>query len=182
MQKQNKQIKEYLNLIRCSWSSIKAISCILIFRSNLIKLTTRLFYVINAVWAWFKCKFSPVSSSTLYQLILDFRFQNRKETPLEIMLNLTEAAESNSSLFEMDEDEEHSKMTILILFIFYSLIFVIGITGNLLVVYVVVRKKSMRSVTNLFIMNLALSDILICLLAVPFTPISVLDHWVLGKL
>jgi heme/copper-type cytochrome/quinol oxidase subunit 2 len=98
------------------------------------------------------------------------------------MLNLTEAAESNSSLFEMDEDEEHSKMTILILFIFYSLIFVIGITGNLLVVYVVVRKKSMRSVTNLFIMNLALSDILICLLAVPFTPISVLDHWVLGKL
>lgn len=82
----------------------------------------------------------------------------------------------------LDENEGYSQMTIGLLCIFYSLIFVIGITGNLLVVYVVVRKKSMQSVTNLFIMNLALSDILICLLAVPFTPISVLDHWVLGKL
>ena len=40
----------------------------------------------------------------------------------------------------------------------------------------------MQSVTNVFIMNLALSDILMCLLAVPFTPISFfLEYWILGK-
>ena len=51
-----------------------------------------------------------------------------------------------------------------------------------LVVYVVCRKKSMQSVTNLFIMNLALSDILMCLLAVPFTPISFFqEYWILGE-
>ncbi len=74
-------------------------------------------------------------------------------------------------------------MTMIISTSLYSLIFLIGITGNILVVYVVCRKKSMQSVTNLFIMNLALSDILMCMLAVTFTPISFFqDYWVLGKL
>lgn len=78
--------------------------------------------------------------------------------------------------------EEHSRLTIIILGTLYSLIFFIGVTGNSLVVYVVCVKKSMQSVTNLFIMNLALSDILMCLLAVPFTPISFFqEYWILGK-
>lgn len=81
-----------------------------------------------------------------------------------------------------DSIEEHSKLTIAVLGVIYSLIFLIGITGNSLVVYVVCRKKSMQSVTNLFIMNLALSDILMCLLAVPFTPISFFqEYWILGE-
>jgi hypothetical protein len=59
-----------------------------------------------------------------------------------------------------DSMEEHSKLTIAVLGVIYSFIFLIGITGNSLVVYVVCRKKSMQTVTNLFIVNLALSDIL----------------------
>lgn len=53
----------------------------------------------------------------------------------------------------------------------YMTIFMLGLTGNMLVVYVVVRNKAMHTVTNLFITNLALSDILLCILAVPFTPL-----------
>ena len=64
----------------------------------------------------------------------------------------------------------------------YAIIFMLGISGNSLVVYVVCRSKAMQSVTNVFIMNLALSDILMCLLAVPFTPLSFfLDNWTFGK-
>ena len=78
--------------------------------------------------------------------------------------------------------EDHSQLTMVILFSIYAIIFIFGVTGNSLVVYVVCRKKSMQSVTNLFIMNLALSDILMCSLAVPFTPISFFqDYWILGK-
>jgi hypothetical protein len=74
------------------------------------------------------------------------------------------------------------KIKLILFVIIYTLIFIIGITGNSLVVYVVCRKKSMQSVTNLFIMNLALSDIFMCLLAVPFTPISFFsDYWLLGR-
>lgn len=69
------------------------------------------------------------------------------------------------------------------LFIFlYSLIFLLGLTGNCLVAFVVMRNKTMQTITNIFITNLAISDILMCLLAVPFTPISFfLNSWIFGK-
>ncbi|QQP51792.1 Neuropeptide receptor A10, partial [Caligus rogercresseyi] len=48
-----------------------------------------------------------------------------------------------------------------------------GISGNLMVVFAILRKKEMREVvTNLFILNLAISDIVMCLFAVPFTPLQ----------
>ena len=63
----------------------------------------------------------------------------------------------------------------------YSLIFLVGVSGNILVVYVVCRKKSMQTTINLLILNLALSDLLICILAVPFTPMSFFHkYWFLG--
>ncbi len=68
-----------------------------------------------------------------------------------------------------------------ILIFLYTVIFILGISGNLLVVYVVVRNKSMQTITNIFITNLAVSDIMMCLLAVPFTPLSAfLKSWVFG--
>lgn len=64
----------------------------------------------------------------------------------------------------------------------YCVIFVVGVTGNGVVVYVIVGNRSMQTPTNIFINNLALSDIMMCLLAVPFTPVSGLSHgWVLGE-
>lgn len=65
-------------------------------------------------------------------------------------------------------------------YVFYILIFVIGILGNALVCYVVFRNRSMQTVTNLFITNLALSDILLCTFSVPFTPLYLLTFgsWV----
>ncbi|CAG9854101.1 unnamed protein product [Phyllotreta striolata] len=68
-------------------------------------------------------------------------------------------------------------------FMVYTTIFVMGIFGNVLVCYVVFRNKAMQTVTNLFITNLALSDILLCVLAVPFTPLyTFLGEWVFGRL
>lgn len=65
----------------------------------------------------------------------------------------------------------------------YTTIFVLGIFGNVLVCYVVFRNKAMQTVTNLFITNLALSDILLCVLAVPFTPLyTFLGKWVFGRI
>lgn len=63
----------------------------------------------------------------------------------------------------------------------YATIFILGIFGNVLVCYVVFRNRAMQTVTNLFITNLALSDILLCVLAVPFTPLyTFLRRWVFG--
>jgi hypothetical protein len=82
------------------------------------------------------------------------------------------------------EHEDVMKSTLLrIVFVtLYAIIFVLGVSGNSLVVYVVWSNPSMRSITNVFIANLAASDIMMCLLAVPFTPISgLLSDWIFGK-
>ncbi|XP_015521938.2 prolactin-releasing peptide receptor-like [Neodiprion lecontei] len=66
--------------------------------------------------------------------------------------------------------------------ILYGNIFVLGLCGNALVCFVVARNRQMQTVTNLFITNLALSDVLLCILAVPFTPLyTFLGGWVFGN-
>uniref|UniRef100_A0A8D2L7Y9 Pyroglutamylated RFamide peptide receptor n=1 Tax=Varanus komodoensis TaxID=61221 RepID=A0A8D2L7Y9_VARKO len=50
-----------------------------------------------------------------------------------------------------------------------ALICALALFGNGLVLYVVARRKAMRTVTNIFICSLALSDVLIALFCVPFT-------------
>jgi len=72
---------------------------------------------------------------------------------------------------------------LLVLFIsLYCVVFILGISGNSLVIYAVLHNRSMHTITNVFITNLAASDILMCLLAVPFTPISgLLQTWVFGE-
>ena len=71
----------------------------------------------------------------------------------------------------------------IVFYLIYGLIFAFGIIGNLLVCWVVFRQTSMRTVTNIFIANLALSDILLCLFCVPFTPLYLLaiKEWQFGQ-
>lgn len=54
----------------------------------------------------------------------------------------------------------------------YTIVFVMGIIGNSCVVAVVVRSPRMRTVTNYFIVNLALADILVVLFCLPATLLS----------
>ena len=64
----------------------------------------------------------------------------------------------------------------------YSLLMVIGAAGNLLVVYAVVRQPAMRTVRNVFIINLAVSDLLLCVVTMPLTMMEVLSNtWQLGN-
>lgn len=80
------------------------------------------------------------------------------------------------------DDIIDNKIVQVMFFMLYTSIFVLGIFGNVLVCYVVFRNKAMQTVTNLFITNLALSDILLCVLAVPFTPLyTFLGRWVFGS-
>ncbi|XP_029458211.1 probable G-protein coupled receptor 83 isoform X2 [Rhinatrema bivittatum] len=51
----------------------------------------------------------------------------------------------------------------------YSFIIVFSLFGNVLVCHVVIKNKRMHSATSLFIVNLAVADILITLLNTPFT-------------
>lgn len=54
----------------------------------------------------------------------------------------------------------------------YVVVLLLCVGGNVLVSLVVLRNRNMRSVTNLFILNLAISDLLIGVFCVPTTLID----------
>ncbi|XP_058452108.1 neuropeptide SIFamide receptor-like [Malaya genurostris] len=63
----------------------------------------------------------------------------------------------------------------------YSLIFIVGLLGNISVVIVVKKSTMMRSPTNRFIVNLAYADLLVNFICLPFTLIGNLyPAWILG--
>ena len=79
-------------------------------------------------------------------------------------------------------DVTSNSLVNLVFYIFYANIFAFGVFGNVLVCFVVARNRQMQTVTNLFITNLALSDVLLCALAVPFTPLyTFLGRWIFGR-
>ncbi|XP_062561343.1 neuropeptide F receptor [Armigeres subalbatus] len=70
-----------------------------------------------------------------------------------------------------------------ILIVLYSILIIFGATGNSLVVMAVARKPQMRTARNMFIVNLAVSDLLLCLVTMPLTLVEILTkYWPMGRL
>uniref|UniRef100_A0AAY4BC54 G-protein coupled receptors family 1 profile domain-containing protein n=1 Tax=Denticeps clupeoides TaxID=299321 RepID=A0AAY4BC54_9TELE len=65
------------------------------------------------------------------------------------------------------ESQKPGMKTLLV--VAYSVIIVFSLFGNSMVCHVVLKTKRMHSVTSLFIMNLAIADLMITLLNTPFT-------------
>ncbi|XP_004414658.1 PREDICTED: atypical chemokine receptor 2 [Odobenus rosmarus divergens] len=64
--------------------------------------------------------------------------------------------------------------------IFYSLIFVLGLGGNLLLLVVLLWYIPRRRMTEVYLLNLAISNLLF-VVTLPFWGISVAWHWVFGS-
>lgn len=66
---------------------------------------------------------------------------------------------------------------------FYMIILMLSIIGNLLVITTLVQNRRMRTITNVFLLNLAFSDILVGVLCVPFTLVgTILRDFIFGEL
>uniref|UniRef100_A0A3Q3M5J5 Gastrin/cholecystokinin type B receptor n=2 Tax=Mastacembelus armatus TaxID=205130 RepID=A0A3Q3M5J5_9TELE len=73
-------------------------------------------------------------------------------------------------------DEDHTLRILL-----YSLIFFLSVFGNLLIIVVLTVNKRMRTVTNTFLLSLAVSDLMMAVFCMPFTLIpSILKDFVFG--
>ncbi|XP_078521945.1 pyroglutamylated RF-amide peptide receptor-like [Lissotriton helveticus] len=71
-----------------------------------------------------------------------------------------------------------AKVVFLVLYIF---IFALALLGNSLVVFIIVRKKAMRTATNMFICSLAASDLLVTFFCIPFTLLqNISSEWLGG--
>ncbi|XP_017767001.1 PREDICTED: somatostatin receptor type 2-like [Eufriesea mexicana] len=66
--------------------------------------------------------------------------------------------------------------------ILYSIVCIVGLLGNTLVIYVVLRFSKMQTVTNMYIVNLAIADECF-LIGIPFLVTTMsLRSWIFGKI
>ena len=64
----------------------------------------------------------------------------------------------------------------------YSVIFFLGLVGNGLVCFVVIRITHMRTIVNIFILNLAVADFLVLLICLPPSMLAdTTESWYLGN-
>ena len=72
--------------------------------------------------------------------------------------------------------------SLIILTAAYAVLIIVGVTGNGLVCAAVARKPTMRTGRNVYIINLAVSDLLLCLITMPFSLVEIsVKFWPLGK-
>ncbi|XP_056246077.1 cholecystokinin receptor [Seriola aureovittata] len=73
-------------------------------------------------------------------------------------------------------DEDHTLQILL-----YSLIFFLSVFGNLLIIVVLTVNKRMRTVTNTFLLSLAISDLMMAVFCMPFNLIpNILKDFIFG--
>lgn len=84
--------------------------------------------------------------------------------------------------YEINEDiyPTHFEWLLILL---YIIVFLVGIIGNLLFCYVVWKNKMLKSVTNFFLVNLAVSDLMVITICLPATLVhDILETWFLDLL
>lgn len=105
--------------------------------------------------------------------------------------NITNVTYENAS-YAHSEDETtnglasngiHTPSYILISFGFFNaLLFLIGVVGNIMVIFVVIRVREMRTSINYCFVNLSVADLLVLLICQPSAMVEFYgeDRWFLG--
>lgn len=90
---------------------------------------------------------------------------------------------SNDEYIDMIERHIFPSPSEWVLIALHGLVFCIGLVGNALVCVAVYRNRTMRTVTNYFIVNLAVADFMVILFCLPPTVVwDVTQTWFLGTL
>ena len=102
-------------------------------------------------------------------------------------VNFTGTLTKQEKSFDNEHQFQHSttcpnNMIHTLFFHFRTLMFV-GILTNLSVCWVVVRNSQARTARNLFIINMAFSDLTVCCITMPATVMKLINHtWKYGDL
>lgn len=99
-----------------------------------------------------------------------------------VVMNVTNVTDYDGDVCQ-NEGAMSSMVFQTIIYLMYMTVFVMALAGNGLVCYVVTFSSQMHSVTNLFIMNMAVGDLLMTLFCVPFSFVStlLLQYWPFGN-
>ena len=91
-------------------------------------------------------------------------------------------SDNDASLASMRGDLASLGVTDKVRLALYTIIFVLSVVGNSLVITTLAQNRRMRTVTNVFLMNLAVSDLLLAVFCMPFRLIpTLLKDFVFGS-
>lgn len=97
--------------------------------------------------------------------------------------NVTKVYRNLSTLFNQQQQQSWFQNIMARVFPLYLIIFLLAVVGNGLVILTLVHNKRMRTVTNLFLLNLAISDLLLGIFCMPFTLVGMLlRDFIFGEL
>ncbi|XP_055384825.1 neuropeptide SIFamide receptor-like [Condylostylus longicornis] len=129
----------------------------------------------------------------------DIKNLNMFENTLSNIWNISDILHNNNSIYndsnissyndyqiksnDIDLIYRHSVTMTVVYCVAYIIIFVAGLIGNCFVIAVIFRAPRMQTVTNFFIVNLAIADILVVIFCLPATLMgNIFVPWVLGWL
>ncbi|XP_032875616.1 kappa-type opioid receptor [Amblyraja radiata] len=74
--------------------------------------------------------------------------------------NISSFWENNTDFFDFHREDTVGTLIQIIITAVYSVVFVVGLVGNCLVMYMIIRHTKMKTATNIYIFNLAAADAL----------------------
>ncbi|XP_018523885.1 neuropeptide FF receptor 1 like 2 [Lates calcarifer] len=101
--------------------------------------------------------------------ILDNMDEEGKELVGSALMNISLDGTSNVTNITFFPYYQHSLYVAASYILVYFFIFLLCMVGNILVCLIVLENRRMRTVTNLFILNLAISDLLVGIFCIPTT-------------
>lgn len=131
-------------------------------------------------------EFESDTSSSLSEVSgVDLGVEVTTEMMTTLRVDEKDLFENLTAMMKRLEQFTHNKAiddtSLITLLIFYAILIVLGVTGNGLVCAAVIRKPSMRTGRNVYIINLAISDFLLCIFTMPFSLVEIaLKYWPLG--
>ncbi|XP_053120850.1 CX3C chemokine receptor 1-like isoform X2 [Hemicordylus capensis] len=110
----------------------------------------------------------------------------QSETGGPAVFILTEEVMETTTAFAYEEFVVCDKMDIqlfgkVFLPALYALVFIVGLVGNLLVILTIMKGGRKKNITDIFLLNLAISDLLF-VISLPFWGSYIVSGWTLGNL
>ncbi|XP_068203992.1 growth hormone secretagogue receptor type 1-like [Palaemon carinicauda] len=99
----------------------------------------------------------------------------------DLLFNITSLDIGNGTY--VDEGPVFPEYIKIVSTVFCSIVFVVGVIGNVLVPVVILKNRDMRNSTNCFLINLSFADLLVLLICLPTVLVELHtspDIWVLG--
>ncbi|BES92410.1 Serpentine type 7TM GPCR chemoreceptor Srsx [Nesidiocoris tenuis] len=106
-------------------------------------------------------------NSLLVDFVMDALVTNTTSDPAASSASSSDPSSTNVTIPYLYY--RHTVAMTVVYCIAYLIVFVVGLVGNIFVIMVVYRSPRMRNVTNFFIVNLAVADILVVVFCLPAT-------------